>query len=266
MAVQAVVFERRYQPAAALARPARDEKILADWNGLLINALVEGAIVLDEPTLVDRGLNVLAFIRENHWDGTALTHRYKEGDLMEAGFLPDYAFLATGALTLHGATGELEPLRFALDLGRAIKDKFWDETESALYYTTSTDGVPIRPRNVTEQSTPSSTAETVSLFAALEHFVPDSDFASVAQKVIDGYSDQLRTNPAQNPTLVLANDVLQNAHLEIVVAAEKLPESWRDILSETYLPTRLLTRRPPDPGRRRGTTPRSPPSRGVEGL
>lgn len=227
--------------------PARDEKILADWNGLLINALAEGAIVLDEPTLADRGLDALAFIRDNHWDGTALTHRYKEGDLMEAGFLPDYAFLATGALTLHGATGKLEPLEFALRLGRAIKDNFWDETENALYYTTSTDGVPIRPRNVTEQSTPSSTAETVSLFAALEHFDPDSGFESVAQKVMDGYSDQLRTDPAQNPTLVLANDVLQHGHLEVMVAADELPERWRDILSETYLPTRLLTRRPPDP-------------------
>jgi uncharacterized protein YyaL (SSP411 family) len=240
-AIELVVTARKKRPS-----PSRDEKILADWNGLLINSLAEGAIVLTEPALAERGQDALEFIRENHWNGTDLAHRYKDGDVMDDGYLPDYAFLASGALTLHGATGALEPLAFALELGRAIKDKFWDETEEALYFTTTQSSVPVRPRNVSDQSTPSSTAVTVGLFAALEHFDPNAGFESTAHRILDGYTEQLGANPGQNATLALAHDVLQNGHIEVVVSAETLPDDWRKTISDQYLPTRLLTRRPPD--------------------
>lgn len=240
-AIERVSTARERRPT-----PSRDEKILADWNGLLINSLAEGAIVLNDSVLAKRSQNALEFIRKHLWNGTDLAHRYKDGDVMDDGYLPDYVFLAAGALTLHGATGTLEPLAFALDLGRALKDKFWDETEDALYFTTSQSAVPVRPRNVTDQSTPSSTAMTVELFAALEHFDPNAGFESIAHRIMEGYSEQLQTNPGQNATLALAHDVLQNGHIEVAVSAETIPEPWQDTIRDRYLPTRLLTRRPPD--------------------
>ncbi|MEF8771897.1 thioredoxin domain-containing protein [Halodesulfurarchaeum sp.] len=240
-AIERVCSARESRPT-----PSRDEKILADWNGLLINSLAEGAIVLTQPALAERGQGALEFIREHHWNGTDLAHRYKDGDVMDDGYLPDYAFLAAGALTLHGATGALQPLTFSLELGRAIKDKFWDESEAALYFTTSQSSVPVRPRNVSGQSTPSSTAVTAELFAALEHFDPRAGFESIAHRILDGYTEQLRANPGQNATLALTNDVLQNGYIEVAVSAVAIPENWQKTISDHYVPTRLLTRRPPD--------------------
>ncbi|MFB6134772.1 MAG: thioredoxin domain-containing protein, partial [Halanaeroarchaeum sp.] len=139
--------ERLLAARADRPRPPRDEKVIAEWNGLAIQALAEGAIVLGNDGYAERASEALAFVRERLWDGDRLARRYidrsgesgqvkgKEedegeghrttpsrgsGDVKGTGTLADYALLARGALTLHEATGEVAPLSFAMDLGRAI--------------------------------------------------------------------------------------------------------------------------------------------------
>ncbi len=95
-------------------RPARDEKVLAGWNGLMIRALAEGAIVLDDQ-YTDVAADALSFVREHLWDADAgrLNRRYKDDDVAIDGYLEDYAFLGRGALTLFEATGDVEHIAFA---------------------------------------------------------------------------------------------------------------------------------------------------------
>ncbi|WP_372478971.1 thioredoxin domain-containing protein [Halomicrobium sp. HM KBTZ05] len=237
------VFEAREKRP----RPARDEKVLAGWNGLMITALAEGAMVLDDVD-PEPAADALAFVREHLWDESEqrLARRYKDGDVAIDGYLEDYAFLARGALTLFEATGEVEHLAFALSLARAIEREFWDETDATLYFTpTSGESLVARPQELTDQSTPSSSGVAVQALLSLSAFVPHDRFETIAAGVLETHANKIEANPMQHASLVVAADRYRRGDLELTLVADEVPAEWRTTLAETYLPDRLLAWRPP---------------------
>ena len=231
-------------------RPARDEKILAGWNGLMISTLAEGAIVLDEP-YADVAADALGFVREHLWDAAdgRLSRRYKDGDVAIDGYLEDYAFLGRGALDLFAATGEVEYLGFALDLGEAITEAFWDEEAETLYFTpTGGETLVARPQELTDNSTPSSTGVAVSLLLDLDHFRADDRFGDVAETAVRTHADRVSANPLQHASLTLATDTYEQGSLELTLVCDtdSPPTDWTETLAERYVPRRLLAWRPAD--------------------
>ncbi|WP_227354265.1 thioredoxin domain-containing protein [Haladaptatus salinisoli] len=243
-------------------RPPRDEKVLAGWNGLLVSALAEGGLVLDD-RYADLAESALDFVRERLWDAESgrLSRRFKDvsgshsearetashgGDVAIDGYLEDYAFLARGAFDLYQATGERDHLGFALDLARAVEREFWDGERGTLYFTPeSGERLVARPQELADQSTPSSLGVATDLLLALSEFAPHDRFADVAESVLETHSRTVESNPVQYATLTLAADRRATGSLELTVAADELPAAWRERLAEAYLPTRILTRRPP---------------------
>jgi uncharacterized protein YyaL (SSP411 family) len=238
------VFEAREQRPG----PARDEKVLAGWNGLLIGALAEGAIVLDDD-YTEQAAAALSFVRTHLWDAGSgtLQRRYKDGDVAIDGYLEDYAFLARGALTLFEATGVVDHLAFALDMARAIEREFWDAEDETLYFTPSSgESLVARPQELTDQSTPSSTGVAVQSLLSLSAFAPHDRFETIAKGVLETHSNKIDGNPMKHASLVTAADRYRRGDLELTVAADEVPESWRETLAATYLPDRLLAWRPTD--------------------
>jgi len=229
-------------------RPPRDEKVLAGWNGLAISAFAEGALVLD-PEYAEPAAEALAFVRDRLWDDDdrTLHRRYKDGDVKGRGYLEDYAFLARGAFDLYQATGEVDHLAVALELGRAIRAEFYDPDAGTLYFTPAGgEDLIARPQEPADQSTPSSMGVAASLFAALDQFAPEEGFGAVAEAVIERQASRIENDPLQHASLTLAADALAAGHLELTVVADALPPAWRERLAGEYLPTRLLSVRPPD--------------------
>jgi len=240
---------RRQVTAARSARPRprRDEKVLAGWNGLMVSAYAEAALVLSDEHAAPAE-DALAFVRDHLWDADEerLSRRYKDGDVQVTGYLEDYAFLGRGALDLYQATGEADHLAFALDLARAIEREFWDEDAGTLYFTPeSGEELVARPQELTDQSTPSSAGVAVQLLLALDQFRPDDRLATVAERTLATHGRTLESSPLQHASLVLGADERVTGHLELTVAAEHLPPAWRERIGETYLPSRLLSVRPP---------------------
>jgi len=239
-------FEAREQRP----RPARDEKVLAGWNGLMISALAAGAVVLDDE-YADVAADALAFVREHLWDAEAgrLSRRYKDGDVAIDGYLEDYAFLGRGALDLFDATGEVGYLDFALDLAAAVTEAFWDDEAETLYFTpTGGESLVARPQELTDQSTPSSTGVAVSLLLDLDHFRTDDRFGAVAETVVRTHADRVSANPLQHASLTLATDTYEQGSLELTLVCdpETPPAEWTETLAERYVPRRLLAWRPDD--------------------
>jgi uncharacterized protein YyaL (SSP411 family) len=240
-------------------RPRRDEKVLAGWNGLAVAALAEGALVLDDDRWADLATGALDFVRERLWDpagvpaGDAedadapgrLQRRWKDGDAGIDGYLEDYAFLGRGALACYEATGAVEHLAFALDLARCIEAAFWDADRGTLYFTPAGgESLVARPQELGDSSTPSSAGVAARLLADLDGFIDHGRFATVAEGVVETHASTLESNPLKHPTLTLAADTVAVGALELTVAGD-LPAAWRETLGRTYLPDRLLARRPP---------------------
>ncbi|WP_312908675.1 thioredoxin domain-containing protein [Natronosalvus caseinilyticus] len=239
--------DRLFEAREERPRPNRDEKVLAGWNGLMIAAFAEAAIVLGDDAYAETATEALAFVREHLWnadDGT-LNRRYEDGEIGIDGYLEDYAFLARASLTCYEATGDLEHLSFALELARAIESEFWDADQETLYFTPSSgESLVTRPQELTDASTPSSTGVAVETLLALEH-VANESFGAVAESVLETHASRMRSSPLEYTSLVLAADRLTTGSLELTVAADEVPRDWRDEIGSTFLPDRLLARRPP---------------------
>ncbi len=227
-------------------RPRRDEKVLAGWNGLAISALADAGLVLDERYAEWAG-EALSFLREHLWDGADahLSRRFKDGEVAIDGYLEDYAYLARGALALYGATGEVEHLAFALELARAIRERFWDADEETLYFTRAGgEQLVARPQETRDQSTPSSLGVALEVLLALDHFVPHGRFGEVVEATLRTHGNTIQGNPLEHTTLTLVADTYESGPLEVTVAADGLPEDWRTAIGERYLPGRVLAPRP----------------------
>jgi uncharacterized protein YyaL (SSP411 family) len=229
-------------------RPPRDEKILAGWNGLTISTFAEAAIVLDEDYAAP-AVDALEFVRDELWDDDeqSLTRRYKDGVTKIDGYLEDYAFLGRGALDCFQATGDVEHLAFALDVGRAIERDFWDGEKETLYFTPK-DGEALiaRPQELTDQSTPSSMGVAAELLDKLAHFTDDDSFAEIAEAVIETHGVRIRANPLQHASLTLAADTVVEGVLELALVADDPSREWYGELAEWYLDPRVIAWRPAD--------------------
>ncbi|QLH83700.1 thioredoxin domain-containing protein [Halosimplex pelagicum] len=241
-AATAAVFAAREERP----RPPRDEKVLAGWNGLMVSAFAEAAIVDDE-SWAESAVDALGFAREHLWDADAgrLSRRFKDGAVDIQGYLEDYAFLARGAFDTYGATGEVEHLAFALDLARTIEAEFWDAEAETLYFTPqSGESLVARPQELADQSTPSSAGVAAELLLSLDGFVDHDRFETVAAGVLATHGGRVESNPQQHPSLALAADTYRSGAHELTFAADSIPDDWRERLAETYVPRRLLAPRP----------------------
>ena len=242
-AARETIFEAREERP----RPNRDEKVLAGWNGLMISAFAEAAIVLGEEAYAESAVDALSFVHEHLWDDEdrRLARRFKDGAVAVDGYLEDYAFLARGALDCYQATGDVDHLAFALELARTIEDEFWDETQQTLYFTPeSGESLVTRPQELDDSSTPSSTGVAVETLLALEEFAAD-DLGAIAEAVLETHANRLTSNPLQHVTLCLAADRLETGTLEVTIAADEVPEGWRERFADGYRPDLLFARRPP---------------------
>ncbi|WP_126664795.1 thioredoxin domain-containing protein [Haloterrigena salifodinae] len=239
--------ERLFEAREQRPRPNRDEKVLAGWNGLMINACTEAALVLGNDEYAEQAVDALEFVRDRLWDAEEqrLNRRYKDGDVKVDGYLEDYAFLARGALGCYQATGDVDHLAFALDLARTIEDEFWDEDQGTIYFTPeSGESLVTRPQELTDQSTPSAAGVAVETLLALDEFAED-DLERIAATVLETHANKIEANSMEHASLCLAADRLEAGALEVTVAADELPDGWRDRFADEYHPDRLFALRPP---------------------
>ena len=240
---EATLFEAREDRT----RPPRDEKVLAGWNGMMISTYAQAARVLD-PTYSEQATAALSFVREQLWNAETgrLTRRYIDGDSQGEAYLEDYAFLARGAFDTYQATGEVSHLQFAVALAETIVDAFWDSEDGTIYFTAQ-DGEQLvaRPQELDDRSTPSSLGVATDLLIVLDGFVPNVNYREIAGQVLETHGNRIRGNPLQHVSLTLAADRYTNGSAELTIAADELPEAWREQLAERFLPGVVVARRPP---------------------
>jgi uncharacterized protein YyaL (SSP411 family) len=235
-------------------RPARDEKVLAAWNGRAISAFASAAGALGEGyAAIAR--EALDFCRDRLYDADTgdLARRWLDGDVRGPGYLDDHAFLARGALDVYAGTGDPEPLGFALELAETIVDEFHDADDGTIYFTRDpdesadrgADALFARPQEFTDRSTPSSLGVAAETLALLDGFRTDREFAAAAEAVVTTHADRIRASPLEHVSLVRAAERVETGGIEATIAADAVPTAWRETLGERYLPGALVAPRPP---------------------
>ncbi|QMU75124.1 thioredoxin domain-containing protein [Streptacidiphilus sp. PB12-B1b] len=154
----ASVRERLLAARAERPRPARDDKIVAAWNGLAIAALAETGALLDRPDYLDAAVRAAELLASVHLtDQGRLLRTSRDGRAgTNPGVLEDYADTAEGLLALYSATGEARWLTLAGGLLDAVLDHFADPATGGLY-DTAVDAEKLirRPQDPTDNAVPS---------------------------------------------------------------------------------------------------------------
>ena len=171
-------------------RPARDDKVVAAWNGLAISALAECGLLLGRPDLIMAARDAAALLAELHLAGGRLTRTSRDGTAgTSAGALEDYACVAEGFLTLSGVTGEARWLELAGQLLEVALGSFGDGQGG--FFDTAAEDEPLifRPADPADNATPSGTfavAGALLRYSALAGSARHRDAAAAALGPLGG--------------------------------------------------------------------------------
>ncbi|MDR4507937.1 MAG: hypothetical protein MRJ65_06820 [Candidatus Brocadiaceae bacterium] len=144
-------------------RPHRDDKILTDWNGLMLAALAKGAQVFDVPEYLAAAERATDFILSDmrRQDGRLL-HRYRDGQADILAFADDYAFFIWGLLELYETNFDVRYLQTALDLNSEMINHFWDNQSGGFYFTANDmEELLVRQKDVYDGAIPSGNSVAV---------------------------------------------------------------------------------------------------------
>ncbi len=200
-------------------KPARDDKILVDWNGLMIRALARASVVFDQPAWLEAAQSAFRFIdRTAREDNSRLAHAWR-GRVSAIGQLDDYAAFTLAALALFEATGERLYLEKAEGAALEAQHLFGDADGSLFITAAGAADVPVaRPRHARDNATPSGLGLMAEAFARLWHLTGDAHWRTSCEKLILAFSGA-GAALALSPTLLAAADMLERAAV-VVLAGE----------------------------------------------
>ena len=202
-------------------RPFLDDKVLTDWNGLMIAALASGAKAFDAPRYRDAAARAADFVLMNlvREDGR-LVKRWRAGDADHDAMLEDHAFLAWGLVELYEATGEVRWLREAQRIADLALEHFWDE-DGGGFFLSPDDGETlfVRAKDVYDGAIPSGNSVMALVLARLARMTGRVAYEERAWGVLEAFSGQLQRMASGHTQLLLALDFLRGPSSEVVVVS-----------------------------------------------
>jgi len=190
--IRSMLFKRR----KARIHPHKDDKILTDWNGLMIGALAMGARILGNDTYLQEAEKGARFILSTLRHNGALQHRYRDGEAAVTGMLCDYAYTVWGLLELYAANFDVNILRQAILLNEHMLNLFRDDGDGG-FFLTPKDGesLLLRPKEVYDGALPSGNSVALHNLLRLEHLTATPSPGAEAGMLIRAFSETIREMP-----------------------------------------------------------------------
>ena len=226
-------------------RPHRDDKILTDWNGLMIAALAKGAKAFSNPKYLKIAQNATDFILHNlkKEDGELL-HRYREGTAEIEGFLTDYAFFIWGLLEMFEATFNNKYLEIALELNKYLLNNFWDGHIGGFYFTSeSNEKLLTRQKEIYDGAIPSGNSVSMLNLLRLSYITGDHLLEEKADKLSRVFSEKLEATPLAYTQFMVAADFAVGPTYSLVIAGNSDAKDTLSILEAVeneYLPNKVV--------------------------
>jgi uncharacterized protein YyaL (SSP411 family) len=224
------------------ARPLRDDKVLADWNGLFIAALAQAARIFGNASYLAAAKHAMQFILKNlrTADG-ALLHRYRDGDAAIPGFADDYAFVVFALIELYESSYETDYLSTALDLNRYLISHFEDPGHGGFFTISDTSEITLfRKKEWYDGAIPSANSVAFANLLRLSRLTGDPDYVSRATALSREAGRIVRCSPSAYSGFLSALDFAVGPSTEIVIAGNPGEEDTVQLISairSLYAPT-----------------------------
>ncbi len=229
--------------------PLKDDKILADWNGLNIAALAIAARTFDNSEyLVAAQKAVLFILKSMRTSDGRLVHRYREGQAGLDATLDDYAFFIWGLIEVYESSFQVEYLQAALDFTQTMIADFWDETGGAFYFTANhAETLLVRPKEIYDGALPSGNSVAAHNLLRLARISANTDFEDRADAIFKAFTKNVQPMPFGHTHLMMAVDFAMGPSTEVVIAGDSKSQATSDMLKalrEGYLPSTVVVLKP----------------------
>jgi uncharacterized protein YyaL (SSP411 family) len=234
------LFEAREQRV----KPARDEKVLTAWNGLMLASFAEASAILERKDYLSIAEKNAEFVLgEMRRDGLLL-RTYKDGQAKLNAYLEDYAFYADGLVALFQASGELRWLTEASALTERMIEEFWDENDGGFFYTgESHEALIVRTKDFFDNATPAGNSVAAEVLLHLGVLTGDESYQRKAVTLFRLLTGYIKRYPSAFGRALGALDFYLSTPKELVIIGKKDTPETASLVREIwrrYLPNKVV--------------------------
>jgi len=232
-----------YEIREKRVRPGRDDKVLVDWNGLMIASIANAGAALGRPEWIKAAQEAFRFICDRLGDGDRLFHSYRAGKRQHPAFADGYAAMARAALALWETTRDRHYLERAIAWTRTMDQDFWDVVQGGYVYSRNPD-VPeqVRTRTAFDTQVPAANSIMIGIHGRLFYATVNQAYAERANALIQAFAGDVGSHYMQMSTY-LNNFEYCTSCLEIIIFGPPNDPRTQDLVKAVNgrsLPNRLL--------------------------
>ncbi|MGC8660057.1 MAG: thioredoxin domain-containing protein [Desulfomonilaceae bacterium] len=225
--------------------PHKDDKILTDWNGLMIAALAKASRVFDNKDYANAAIRAADFVLTNLRDTNGkLLRRYRLGEAGLSAHVDDYAFLIWGLLELYETTFATNYLNIAIELNQDFSSRFWDSTAGGFFFTAEdSEELLLRQKEIYDGATPSGNSVAAMNLIRLHRVTGSVELDPLIWSISRAFSKIVTQFPSGYTQFLLFIDFLVGPSFEIVVAGPANQTETQSLLrrlNETYCPNKVV--------------------------
>ncbi|MFW9865681.1 MAG: thioredoxin domain-containing protein [Candidatus Thorarchaeota archaeon] len=242
--IRKILFKNREERV----HPQKDDKILTDWNGLMVAALAKGARALQDEFYLQAAKKAVIFIISNMQDSNnKLLHRFKDGVSEIQGYLTDYTFFIWSLIELYEATFDIYYLKTALELHDVQIKDFWDEEIGGFYFTSNNgEQLLTRQKEIYDGAIPSGNSIAMLNLLRLSYLTGNSELERKADILNRVFSEKIRANPLAYTQFLVAIDFVVGPSYSIVIGGNTDAEDTKKLINAVYneyLPNKVMIQR-----------------------
>jgi uncharacterized protein len=234
--------EKLFQRRSLRVRPGFDDKVLADWNGLMIAALAEAADVFMRTNWLEAAERAFNFASTRMSRDGRLFHAYRDGQAKAPATANDYANMIKAALALANVSGKHDYVDRAREWVYVLDRHYWADDLGGYYFVADdTDDLIVRPLSGQDEATPNANAVMVSNLATLYLWTGEERYRVRAEAILRAFAGAMATNVLAHTGLLAAElDLLAPAHIVLIVPEGSDVSALRHALHEVSLPNAVV--------------------------
>ena len=239
------ITKKLYLAREKRIHPLKDDKILTDWNGLMIAAFAKAGDVFNSNDYIQQAEKSAQFILKNLTDNNGrLLKRYRNGNAGIDAHLDDYAFFIWGLLELYEATFNVTYLTEAVQLSNIMVDEFWDITNGGFFLgSESSEKLIVRAKTGYDGAMPSGNSVAAMNCSKLNRITGETKWAEISDKIFMTFSNEIQKTPSGYASMVNAFLFNVDSPKEIVIVGsskdDKTKKAIEKIKSE-YVPSKVI--------------------------
>jgi uncharacterized protein YyaL (SSP411 family) len=239
------IRKKLFQVREKRIRPHKDDKVLVDWNGLMIAALAKAGRVFDNNDYIIAAKKAADFILQKMIaENKHLLHRYRDGEVAVHGFLDDYAFFIWGLLELYESTFNVDYLKQAIHYNNILLKHFWDDNKGGFYFTPDYgEHIITRKKEIYDGAIPSGNSVAILNLLKLSRITMDMDFENKALDIVKVFSLIIENSSLGNTMTLSGLEFAYGPTFEVVIIGNEDSDDTKKMLKalrELYAPNKIV--------------------------